>query len=274
MAEHLTLMAVHAHPDDEALGTGGTLARYAREGVRVVLVTCTGGELGDMPGGTKPDEAGHDPASVVALRRAELAEAARILGVSHLELLGYRDSGMMGWPQNEAPDAFWNVPVEEAAARVATLVERYRPQVVVTYDANGFYGHPDHIQAHRVTHAAAERTGIPRKLYHTAVGREQVRWLRDALLAAGATEEEWDFDPEDPPIGIPDHEITTTIDVTDVLDLKRAAIAAHASQKENLFPLRLPDELFRAAFGRESYVRAVDTTGAPLPEDDLFAGLR
>ena len=107
----LTLMAVHAHPDDEAIGTGGILARYSAEGVRTVLVTCTNGELGDAPGGVKPGEPGHDEAVVVPLRRKELEASCEILGVDHLELLGYHDSGMAGWPQNDAPGSFWRTPV-------------------------------------------------------------------------------------------------------------------------------------------------------------------
>src|ERR1700678_3709766 len=125
----LTLMAVHAHPDDEALGTGGVLARYADEGVRTVLVTCTNGELGDGPGGVKPGEPGHDEGQVVAVRRKELEASCAVLGISDLELLGYHDSGMEGWSQNSAPDAFWRVPVDAAAARLRTLYQRYQPQV-------------------------------------------------------------------------------------------------------------------------------------------------
>ena len=154
-------MAVHAHPDDEAISTGGILARYNAEGVRTVLVTCTNGELGDAPGGIKPDQPGHDESVVVPLRRQELEASCEVLGVSELELLGYHDSGMEGWPQNDAPGSFWRTPVEEAAGRLADLMRTYEPQVVVTYDENGFYGHPDHIQANRVTHAALGRVGRP-----------------------------------------------------------------------------------------------------------------
>ena len=167
----LTLMAVHAHPDDEAIGTGGVLAKYSDEGVRTVLVTCTNGELGDAPGGLKPGDPGHDEDVVVPLRRRELEASCNVLGVSKLELLGYHDSGMEGWPQNDAPGSFWRTPVEEPAARLAELMRTYEPQVVVTYDENGFYGHPDHIQANRVTRAALEQSGIAAKLYYTAFGR-------------------------------------------------------------------------------------------------------
>src|SRR5690348_17962879 len=135
-------MAVHAHPDDEAISTGGVLARYSAEGFRTVLVTCTDGGCGDGPGGVKPGEPGHDHDTVVALRQAELDASCQILGVSHLELLGYPDSGMMGWESNDAPGSFWRTPVDEAAAKLAALFERYQPYVVVTYDENGFYGHP------------------------------------------------------------------------------------------------------------------------------------
>src|ERR1700760_535929 len=137
----LTLMAVHAHPDDEATGTGGVLAKAAAEGIRTVLVTCTDGRCGDGPGGVKPGEPGHDPDAVAALRRTELEASRRVLGVTDLELLGYRDSGMMGWSGNTAPGAFWTTPVEVAAARLAALMDRFRPDVVVTYDANGFFRH-------------------------------------------------------------------------------------------------------------------------------------
>ena len=126
----LTLMTVHAHPDDEVLGTGGILARYGDEGVRTVLATCTGGEQGDGPGGVKPGEEGHDEADVRERRLGELRESAAHLGIDHVELLGYRDSGMEGWDANADPDVFANAPLDEAVARLSALMERYRPQVV------------------------------------------------------------------------------------------------------------------------------------------------
>src|ERR1700677_3343039 len=127
----LTLMTVHAHPDDEALGTGGILARYAAEGVRTVLVTCTNGELGAAPGGVQPEDPAHDDAVAVPLRREELEASCRALGVSHLELLGYHDSGMEGWPQNDAPGSFWRTPVDVAGSRLAALMRTLEPQGVV-----------------------------------------------------------------------------------------------------------------------------------------------
>jgi LmbE family N-acetylglucosaminyl deacetylase len=268
----LTLMAVHAHPDDEAIGTGGILARYADEGVQVVLVTCTNGELGDAPGGAKPGEPGHDEAVVVPLRRQELEASCRVLGVSHLELLGYHDSGMEGWSQNDAPDAFWQTPVADAGHRLAQLMEKYRPQVVVTYDENGFYGHPDHIQANRITHAAIAECGIPDKLYYTAVPRSALKGLGDMLAAAGI-ERPSEID-ENPDFGTPDELITTTVDCSAVTGRKYASLAAHASQSDNIFFLRMGEELFGSIMSQESFVRVLNSTNAPTPEDDLFAGLR
>lgn len=272
----LTIMAVHAHPDDETSMTGGILARYAREGIRTVLVTCTNGEFGDAPGGLKPEDENHDVEEVVRTRMKELRASCDILGIDHLELLGYQDSGMMGWPQNSAPHAFWNTPVDEAAASLGSLMERYRPQVVVTYDEFGFYGHPDHIQAHRVAVAAAEATGIPKKFYYATIGRGALKAMFSALSDAGIDPpgEDIDFDPDDPPFGVPDEQITTLVDVSGFVDLKREAIAAHASQTDSSFFLKMPVEAFRIAFGMETFVRRSDTTGAPVPEDDLFAGLR
>ena len=165
----LTLMAVHAHPDDEATGTGGVLARYAAEGIRTVLVTCTDGRCGDGPGGVKPGDPGTTRSRSRPPGRPSSRRAAPSSGSSDLEVLGYADSGMTGWSTNDAPGSFWTTPVEEAAARLAELMERYRPDVVVTYDPNGFYGHPDHVQAHRITMAALERTGVHAKVYWTTM---------------------------------------------------------------------------------------------------------
>jgi LmbE family N-acetylglucosaminyl deacetylase len=268
----LTLMAVHAHPDDEAIGTGGVLARYADEGVRVVLVTCTNGELGDAPGGIKPEDPLHDESVVVPVRLKELQASCDVLGVKHLELLGYHDSGMEGWPQNEAPDAFWNAPVEVAGHKLADLMRIYEPQVVITYDENGFYGHPDHIQANRVTHAALDECKIPAKLYYTAVGRSAIRGLGEMLTEAGV-ESPIDIDAN-PEFGTPDELITTVIDCSAVARRKFASLQAHASQSDNIFFLAMGEELFSSIMGTESFVRVFDTTDAPVPEDDLFAGLR
>jgi LmbE family N-acetylglucosaminyl deacetylase len=295
----LTLMAVHAHPDDEATGTGGVFARYAAEGIRTVLVTCTDGGCGDGPGGVKPGEPGHDPAAVVALRRSELEASCEVLKISDLEMLGYADSGMMGWPTNTAPGSFWTTPVEEAAARLAELLRRYQPDVVVTYDENGFYGHPDHIQAHRITMAAVALVDSPAKVYWTTAPRSMMAKFGEFLREAGAdweavepaTGDAGDARPEDAPaenaqpenaqpenaqpeIGLPDEEITTWVDTTEFGGRKYDALAAHASQSDSTFFLKLGPERFTDLMGVETFVRVHDTTGAALPETDLFAGLR
>src|SRR6201996_3233542 len=129
MADSLTLMAVHAHPDDESSSTGGVLATYSDEGVRTVVVTCTNGEFGDAPGGVKPGQDGHDEDAVAELRLSELRQSAKSLGGPDLELLGYPDSGMVEWEYKARPDAFCNVPAGEVTGRIAALIERYRPQV-------------------------------------------------------------------------------------------------------------------------------------------------
>jgi len=263
-------MCVHAHPDDEAISTGGILARYGASGVDTVLVTCTNGELGDGPGGVKPGEPGHTPDAVVSLRLAELEASCKALGVAHLELLGYHDSGMAGWPQNDAPEAFWRTEVDEAAERLAALMARYRPQVVVTYDEHGFYGHPDHIQAHRVTVAAMERSGIGDKLYYPAVPTSWIPRFAERLAARGV---EVPGEIADAPFGTPDELIGAVVDCTEQAGAKFASLSAHASQAENIFFLSLGPEVFGEVFSEEAFVRARDSTGAVGVEDDLFAGI-
>jgi LmbE family N-acetylglucosaminyl deacetylase len=264
-------MAVHAHPDDEAIGTGGILARYSAEGIRTVLVTCTNGEQGDASGGAKPGEPGHDPEVVAAIRLAELHQAVEYLGISHLELLGYRDSGMAGWTANTDPGVFCNVPLSESSERLAELMRKYRPQVVVTYDDNGGYGHPDHIQAHRITVSAASSTGIPAKLYYAAIPRSGFQQVRQMLRESGTTIEEVEQIPPD--FGTPDEDITTMVDVSGYVDQKLRALAAHASQTENFFLTRLPEQILALVLSREFFT----LRSAPPDlknEEDLFAGLR
>ncbi|WP_174515075.1 PIG-L family deacetylase [Streptacidiphilus albus] len=271
MERQLTLMAVHAHPDDEVLSTGGALAAAAAEGIRTVLVTCTNGEQGDGPGGAKPGTPGHDEAQVRAVRLAELNESVALLGISDLELLGYADSGMVGWAANESPTAFANVPLEESVGRLVALMERYRPDVVVTYDENGGYGHPDHIRAHRITVAAIEASGIPAKFYHTAIPRARFAELFEYLRSSGADIGDFEL-PED--FGTPDEQITTFVDVSREVERKVKALEAHASQGENIFLLRLPEEGKHRALGQECFIRQFSSVPVPEHEDDLFAGLR
>jgi LmbE family N-acetylglucosaminyl deacetylase len=281
----LTLMAVHAHPDDESNSTGGTLARYSAEGIRTVLVTCTNGEYGDAPGHIKPGEDGHDPDDVARIRLGELEVATAALGVTSVETLGYRDSGMQGWPANEHPDAFHTQPDDVVTARLVALMEQYQPQVVVTYFANSGYNHPDHLKAHDITERAVKDSGIPRKLYLIARPRSYRERMREVAEEYGLEMQLPTPPPPDPnaaptteapprPFGVDDELITTHIDASAYAAQKRAALGAHLSQLEGSFFLRFPDEAFPKVFGTETFIRELDTTGAPLPEDDLFAGLR
>lgn len=270
----LTLMAVHAHPDDEASSTGGVLARYAAEGIQTVLVTCTDGACGDGPDGVKPGKPGHDPAAVVAMRKAELEASCKLLNVAHLELLDYADSGMMGWATNDAPGSFWRTPVDVAAGRLAELIQHYRPDVIVTYDEYGFYGHPDHIQAHRITMAAVQLSGTPAKVYWTTAPRSSMAEFGDLMRELGADWDEPDADSDEPLLGLPDEDITTWVDTSAYGQQKFDALGTHASQSENIIFLMMGQQKFTEMMGVEWFVRVRDATGAALPEDDLFAGLR
>jgi len=277
VSAQLTLMAVHAHPDDESSSTGGVLARYSDEGLQTVVVTCTNGELGDGPGHVKPGEPGHEPAQVAKTRLTELELACEHLRVSHLEVLGYHDSGMADWPWRERPDVFCNVPIGQSAGRLAALMEHYRPDVVVTYYDQG-YNHPDHVQAHHITLEACNRTGIGSKLYFIARRRRDWEKMRELMRAAGIEA------PTAPTrvltddfmriMGEIERLITTTVDVSPVAARKRAALAAHASQLDESLWTRLPPEAFVEVFAEETFIRNRDRTGATVPEDDLFAGLR
>jgi LmbE family N-acetylglucosaminyl deacetylase len=276
MAEKLTLMAVHAHPDDESSSTGGVLAKYSAEGIRTVVVTCTNGEFGDAPGQVKPGEDGHDEGAVAKLRLSELRTACDYLGVSDLEVLGYHDSGMPEWDYKERSDVFSNVALAEVADRVAGLIDRYRPQVVVTYDDNGGYQHPDHLHASRAAVAAVSATGIPSKLYLTAMRSSGWREVWEALREQG--EEVPDFSSMDPDMQRimeeAERRITTTIDIRTVLERKGEALRAHASQIQDSWFSKIPPDVVARVFGQETFIRASDSTGTPVPEDDLFAGLR
>ena len=276
MADELTLMAVHAHPDDEASSTGGVLATYSEQGIRTVVVICTNGEFGDAPGGVKPGQDGHDAQTVAQLRLAELRESAKILGVSDLETLGYRDSGMPDWDYKDEPEAFCNIPLAVVAGRVGALIERYRPRVVVSYDPEGPYQHPDHVHAARAAAAAVRDTGIPAKFYLTAMRPSDWQKIWAALRELGEdVPDRRNVTPEmRARMAETEARITTTIDIRPVLPRKRDALFAHSSQIQESWFSKIPADIAEAAFGRESFIRASDSTGAPLPEDDLFAGLR
>ncbi len=258
----LTLMAVHAHPDDESSG-GGILAAYSDNGIRTVVVTCTNGEFGDAPGGIKPGEDGHDE------------QAVKILRVSNLETLGYRDSGMEEWAYKADPEAFCNVPLPEVAGRIAALIEEYRPQVLVSYDDAGPYQHPDHVHASRAAQAAAAATGIPAKVYLSTMRGSSWRKIWEALREMGEEVPNFTEDPERSQRAMESEErITTMIDIRPVLSRKREALLTHGSQINDSWFSKLPPEVAEEAFGYEYFIRAADATGAPIPETDLFAGLR
>ncbi|GAB1820585.1 PIG-L family deacetylase [Herbidospora sp. RD11066] len=268
----LTLMAVHAHPDDEVMTTGGVFAHYAAQGVRTVLVTCTNGEQGDGPGGVKPGQPGHDEEAVAKLRLTELRESAAHLGISDVEPLGYRDSGMDGWDGNSHERAFANVPVDEAAERVAELMRKYRPQVVVTYDENGGYGHPDHIQAHRVAARAVELSGVPAKFYYAATTLSSMQAAYDGMVAAGMDVSEWQGFEE---WCTPDDKVNAVIDTSAYVGHKAKAIGAHASQGDSAFFLGLPPDTQHLMFSEEAFTLVSSSVPAhDGVEDDLFHGLR
>jgi LmbE family N-acetylglucosaminyl deacetylase len=182
---------------------------------------------------------------------------------------------MHGWDGNGRPDAFCNIPLDQSAVLLAEIIDRYRPSVIVTYAENGGYGHPDHVQTHRVTLAAIERSGWPAKLYYTA--RPRSAWLRMRQMLEERGVELPPPPPRPPGIeglpGTPDELITTTIDTTAVVDRKLAALTAHRSQTERSPNMRFP-EIFREVFGVETFVLAHDSTASALPENDLFASLR
>ena len=269
-------MAVHAHPDDECSSTGGVLARYSSEGDTTIVVTCTNGEYGDGPGGVKPGEEGHDPDAVARTRRDELERACKLLGVTHVEMLGYHDSGMPDWEFKDRADVFCNVPLDEGADRLGKLFEVYRPDVVDHLRRRRGYQHPDHLHVNKVTMAALERTPIPKKAYYTAIRRSAFQRFREILEEQGIEfpgptepDPEWNARME-----ALEGRISTEVDIEPFVDLKRRALGTHASQIEESWWSKLPDEAYSAIFNRETFIRVLDTTGAPTPEVDLFAGLR
>ena len=267
-------MAVHAHPDDEASG-GGILAAYADQGIKTIVVTCTNGEFGDAPGGVKPGQDGHDSDAVARQRLAELRQSAKILKIRDLETLGYHDSGMQEWEYKDRPDVFANIPLDEVAGRIGDLLAKYRPQVLVTYDDQGAYQHPDHVHASRAAQLAAEKTGIPAKVYLSTIRGSSWRKIREALRAAGEQVPDFAEDPEVARRAAESEErITTAVDIRQVLDRKYEALLAHGSQIDQSWLGKIPADAVREAFGYEYFIRTADSTGTPVPEHELFAGLR
>jgi LmbE family N-acetylglucosaminyl deacetylase len=263
-----TIVTFHAHPDDECIVAGGIMRKAADDGHRVVLVVATRGEHGEVDDGFLADG---EP--LWQRRVAETLSAAEILGVSRTEFLGYVDSGMMGEPTNEQPNSFWTASIEQAAARLAAILREENADVLTIYDDNGNYGHPDHIQVHRVGMRAAELAGTGR-VYQLTANRDHLRRGMQAFRAqaVAAGQEIPDEPPDDDSMGKPESEITAAVDVTSYVDAKRAAMRAHASQisDQSMF-LSLPDEAFRYAFGTEWAIRAGQGPG--ITEKDLMAGL-
>jgi LmbE family N-acetylglucosaminyl deacetylase len=257
-----TLVFFHAHPDDESINTSGTMARAAAEGHRVVLAVATAGEEGEVAEGFL-DEGER----LGDRRRAETEASATILGVARTVFLGYRDSGMMGTEANDHPASFWRASVPEAAGRLAALLQEESADVLVTYDPNGGYGHPDHIQVHRVGHAAADLAGTPTVFEATTNRdrvREQVAQAREAEVEGFEDEDESFYDT----LGMPDAEITTEVDVTAFLEQKQASLRAHASQiTEDSWFLSMTPPDFEAAFGVESFIRTRPPFEGRIPED-------
>jgi LmbE family N-acetylglucosaminyl deacetylase len=246
-----TIVFLHAHPDDEASQTSGTMARAVDEGHRVVLVVATGGDHGTAPDDLAPGE------TVVERRRRELAASAAAIGLHRVEWLGYADSGMTGWEQNGHDDAFAGADVDEAARRVVEVLDDEDADVVVGYDWHGGYGHPDHVQVHRVLHRAAELAARRPRVLESSMNRDAMRRMYEAARAAGRDD---DWDPDRPmddgnPMGTPEAELHWRVDVTDRIERKRAALSAHASQTSDVgMMLAMPPEIFAAVFGHEHYL--------------------
>ena len=265
---------MHAHPDDESIATGGTMARYAAEGAEVTLVTCTRGEQGEIvPADLRHLGAGK---ALADARVEELAAAMKHLGVTDHRFLGpYEDSGMIGTPENERATAFWNADLDEAAGHLVKVIREVRPQVVVTYDENGGYGHPDHIQAHRVTLLAVEAAKPEwsvAKVYHCAWGGPERRQRDRADYEAAGRPGGFDL-PDPSTAHHPPAPVTTTIDIAPYLDAKLAAIAAHRTQVTVVGDFfALSDNVAHRAYPAEHFTLAHGDAAGDL-ETDLFAGV-
>ena len=274
-----TLVLFHAHPDDEAIGTGGTIAKAVKDGHRVVLVTATRGEHGEYPEGFLAEGE-----TLASRREKEMADAVAVLGINRHVFLGYRDSGMMGTPENDDAASFWQADVDEAAQQLAKILDEENADVLTVYDENGIYGHPDHIKVFQVGVRAAELAHTP-KVYETTINR--TAWLRRAQQGNVPTRTVETVDgvdklvevaPEDQPrtiefpLGVDEDQLTTAIDVRDFVDKKKEAMRAHASQiTEDSFFMKMPDDVFAEGFGTEWFI----LRGAPkgIHEHDLFEGL-
>ncbi|WP_018683229.1 mycothiol conjugate amidase Mca [Actinokineospora enzanensis] len=287
MSEKLRLMAVHAHPDDESSKGAATMAKYVAAGHEVMVVTCTGGERGDIlnPAMDRPEVV----ADIPAVRRQEMAKAAEILGVAH-RWLGFVDSGLPeGDPKPPLPDGcFALVPLEESVPPLVRAIREFKPHVVLTYDENGGYPHPDHIRCHEVSMAAFDAAGdpdlhpaegepwTPLKLYYMhGFSRARLVAMHEALLAAGLESpyEEWLANwPADR--GDNAHRITTRIECADHFETRDAALLAHATQIDpNSRWFAVPLDIQRSVWPYEDYELVRSLVDSTLPEDDLFSGI-
>ncbi|WP_422115294.1 mycothiol conjugate amidase Mca [Brachybacterium sp. UNK5269] len=286
--ELLRMIAVHAHPDDESSKGAGSTARYAREGVEVTVITCTGGERGDVLNPRLQGDPSITPEVLPEIRREEMKRAQEILGVHH-EWLGFVDSGLPeGDPLPPLPaGSFATIPAEEAARPLVEAVRRLRPHVMTTYDENGGYPHPDHIQVNRISLAAFDLAADPdfapvlgepweiAKLYYiNGFHRQRFAAVSRHLRAEGTPNEELEqmlqrYDESH------DRLLTTRIDVRDYLAVRDDALRAHATQVDPEGPFfRIPHTAETAAWGTEDYELHISRIGVKLPETDLFAGLR
>jgi N-acetyl-1-D-myo-inositol-2-amino-2-deoxy-alpha-D-glucopyranoside deacetylase len=286
----LTLLTVHAHPDDESIATGGVMARYAAEGIRVVCVTCTGGEHGEIVVPEMDTPENH--AKLGEIRAEELRRALARLGNVESRKLGYVDSGMMGTPENEAPESFWQADLDEAADRLLAIMREVRPHVVVGYNDFGGYGHPDHIRAALIAKAAFEKTADdpttdrPVKLYEAARDWTRMDEFRKRAAERGADvwwqpdatesdEQRQEREAQFAKMQAATGPITTVVDVADYVAAKRAAMAEHITQlSPKMTFLALTAEDWRELMPTEEFTLRVSRTGVRIPEDDLFAGLR
>jgi LmbE family N-acetylglucosaminyl deacetylase len=254
-----TLVAFHAHPDDEAIATGGSMARAHAEGHRVVLVVATGGEHGEVPDDLAEGE------SLADRRRTETLRAAEALGIDRVVFLGYTDSGMTGWDQNDHDHSFFQADLDEAAGRLAAVLREEAADVLTIYDWHGNYGHPDHVKVYQVgcraeELLAGELPGL--RVFEATMNRDEMRRQFAMMREAGdeAFGPEDDFDPDGPmddgnPMGTPEAELTMVVDVSQYVAQKRAAIGAHRSQvTDSSFFTQMSDDVFAFAFGREWFV--------------------
>ena len=293
----LCMLTVHAHPDDEASKGAPTLARYHAEGVRTVLVCCTGGEEGDLQNPTlrEPGQAFHGLSAeqerelLAAIRPSELAQSAEIIGFDEVVMLGYRDSGMKDSPANAHPECFHMADLDEAAGRLVAVIRRERPQVIITYgDDQRGYPHPDHVRVHEVSLVAFERAGDPAwypeagetwqplKLYYSVWSRARLLALHEGMIRHRG-ESPFDQDWLDRPGQ--DHRITTRVEISAFLWARSGSLRAHATQVDPNEPwwFGLTDEQLAEVYPWEDWILARSLVGSPAEgdlEDDLFAGIR